>query len=90
MESGESNPYPRSEIRFEIRDDMPRRREIPKRELVADPLYNSTLVSKFINTVMSRRQAEHRGAHPVRELRHHQGAHRRRPAEGLQEGASRT
>ena len=32
---------------------MPRRREIPKRELPADPLYNSTLVSKFINTVMS-------------------------------------
>jgi small subunit ribosomal protein S7 len=32
---------------------MPRRREIPKRELVADPLYNSALVSKFINTVMS-------------------------------------
>ena len=31
---------------------MPRRREIPKRELPADPLYNSTLVSKFINTVM--------------------------------------
>ena len=32
---------------------MPRRREIPKRALAADPLYNSTLVSKFINTVMS-------------------------------------
>jgi len=32
---------------------MPRRREIPKRELAADPIYNSTLVSKFINTVMS-------------------------------------
>ena len=32
---------------------MPRRREIPKRELAADPLYNSTLVSKFINTVMN-------------------------------------
>ena len=31
---------------------MPRRREIPKRELAPDPLYNSTLVSKFINTVM--------------------------------------
>src|SRR5438093_10811716 len=31
---------------------MPRRREIPKRELPPDPLYNSTLVSKFINTVM--------------------------------------
>ena len=32
---------------------MPRRREIPKRELAADPLYNSTLVTKFINTIMS-------------------------------------
>jgi small subunit ribosomal protein S7 len=31
---------------------MPRRREIPKRELAPDPLYGSTLVSKFINTVM--------------------------------------
>lgn len=31
---------------------MPRRRGVPKRELAADPLYNSTLVSKFINTVM--------------------------------------
>ena len=31
---------------------MPRRREIPKHELPADPLYNSTLVSKFINTLM--------------------------------------
>ena len=33
---------------------MPRRREIPKREILPDPLYNSTLVSKFINTLMSR------------------------------------
>jgi small subunit ribosomal protein S7 len=33
---------------------MPRRREIPKREVLPDPLYNSTLVSKFINTLMSR------------------------------------
>src|SRR3979409_1754870 len=31
---------------------MPRRREIPKRELAADPIYGSTLVSKFINTAM--------------------------------------
>ncbi len=31
---------------------MPRRREIAKREVVADPLYNSALVTKFINTVM--------------------------------------
>jgi small subunit ribosomal protein S7 len=31
---------------------MPRRREIPKRELAADALYNSALVTKFINTLM--------------------------------------
>jgi small subunit ribosomal protein S7 len=31
---------------------MPRRREIPKRELPADALYNSALVTKFINTIM--------------------------------------
>lgn len=31
---------------------MPRRREIPKRELVPDALYGSPLVTKFINTVM--------------------------------------
>jgi small subunit ribosomal protein S7 len=31
---------------------MPRRREIPKREVPSDPLYNSSLVTKFINTVM--------------------------------------
>ena len=32
---------------------MPRRRVIAKREISADPLYDSTLVSKFINCVMS-------------------------------------
>jgi len=32
---------------------MPRRRVIAKRELAADPIYASTLVSKFINTIMS-------------------------------------
>ena len=31
---------------------MPRRREIHKRELAADPIYGSILLSKFINTVM--------------------------------------
>ena len=31
---------------------MPRRRNIQKREQIADPMYGSTLVSKFINTVM--------------------------------------
>ena len=32
---------------------MPRRREVPKREIAADPLYQSPLVTKFINTIMS-------------------------------------
>src|SRR5918995_3819941 len=32
---------------------MPRRREIPKRDVPADPLYDSPLVSKFISCVMS-------------------------------------
>ena len=32
---------------------MPRRREIPKREIAPDALYDSPLVTKFINTVMS-------------------------------------
>lgn len=32
---------------------MPRRREIAKREVTPDPLYNSALVTKFIGSVMS-------------------------------------
>ena len=31
---------------------MPRRREIPKRDIAPDPLYDSPLVTKFINCVM--------------------------------------
>ena len=31
---------------------MPRRREIPKREVLPDPLYSSALVTKFISTIM--------------------------------------
>ena len=31
---------------------MPRRREIPKREVPPDPIYSSSLVTKFINAVM--------------------------------------
>jgi len=31
---------------------MPRRREIAKREIPLDPLYSSTLVTKFISTLM--------------------------------------
>ena len=32
---------------------MPRRREVPKREQIPDALYQSPLVTKFINTIMS-------------------------------------
>jgi len=31
---------------------MPRRREVPKREVLADPKYGSELISRFINRVM--------------------------------------
>ena len=31
---------------------MPRRREIAKRELLPDPIYQSSLVTKFMNTIM--------------------------------------
>ena len=32
---------------------MPRRREIAKRDIANDPIYQSSLVTKFINTIMS-------------------------------------
>ena len=41
---------------------MPRRRDVPKREVAPDPLYNSALVTRFIATVMrdgKRSTAEH-------------------------------
>ncbi len=31
---------------------MPRRREVPKREVLPDPIYNSQVVTKFINLIM--------------------------------------
>jgi len=31
---------------------MPRRREVPKRKILPDPLYKDKLVAKFINTIM--------------------------------------
>jgi small subunit ribosomal protein S7 len=31
---------------------MPRRREVPKRDIAADPIYQSALVTKFINCIM--------------------------------------
>jgi small subunit ribosomal protein S7 len=33
---------------------MPRRREVPKREVLPDPKYNSRLAAKFVNNVMRR------------------------------------
>lgn len=33
---------------------MPRRREIPRREVLPDPVYHSELVSRFVNKVMER------------------------------------
>ncbi len=33
---------------------MPRRREIPKRPMLPDPIYGSPMVTRFINTVMTR------------------------------------
>ena len=38
---------------------MPRRREIAKRDVPADPLYNSALVTKFINAVMKQGKRSH-------------------------------
>ena len=31
---------------------MPRRREVPKREIMADPVYNSVLVTQMVNKLM--------------------------------------
>mgnify|MGYP000607370243 CR=1 FL=1 len=31
---------------------MPRRREVPKRDILPDPLYHSVDVSKFVNVMM--------------------------------------
>ena len=31
---------------------MPRRGNVPKREILPDPMYNSVLVTRLINTVM--------------------------------------
>lgn len=31
---------------------MPRRAEVPRREVLPDPVYNSQLVSKFVNAIM--------------------------------------
>jgi small subunit ribosomal protein S7 len=33
---------------------MPRRREVPKREIIPDPKYHSQLVAKFVNCILRR------------------------------------
>ena len=32
---------------------MPRRREVPKRDILPDPKYHNTEVSKFVNVLMT-------------------------------------
>ena len=48
---------------------MPRRREIPKREVLPDPKYTSQDVAKFINVHHDRRQEVDRGADRLRRAR---------------------
>ena len=41
---------------------MPRRKEVPKRDAIPDPIFGSTLVTKFVNCMMSKGEksvAEH-------------------------------
>ena len=33
---------------------MPRRREVPKREILPDPKFSNTEVAKFVNVIMTR------------------------------------
>ena len=69
-----------------IEATMPRRREIPKREILPDPLYNSQLVTKFVNVVMrdGKKSVAERILYDALDAirRADQG----RPDEGLQEG----
>jgi small subunit ribosomal protein S7 len=39
---------------------MPRRREVPKRKVIPDPLYSDQLVTKFMNCVMLDGKKSHR------------------------------
>ena len=67
-------------------DPMPRRREIPKREAGAGPGVRQHAGHQVHQHGDAGRQAEHRGRHPLRRVRHHQGQDRRRPRQGVQEG----
>ena len=54
---------------FHTQTHMPRRREIPKREILPDPKYASQDVSKFINVLMTGGQEVGRRAHHLRRAR---------------------
>jgi small subunit ribosomal protein S7 len=52
--ANQSWPYFLYELFAGSRKQMPRRREVPKRDVLPDPKYNSKLVAKFMNNVMRR------------------------------------
>jgi small subunit ribosomal protein S12 len=60
-------------------------REVPKREILPDPVYNSQLVTKFINVIMrdGKKTVAERIFYDALET---SGADERRPDQGLQEG----
>ena len=64
---------------------MPRRREVPVRVPVPDPVFNSTLVSKFINCMMWDGKKSRLRAHLLRGDGEDPQQHRRGPAADLQE-----
>jgi len=45
---------------------MPRRREVPKREILPDPKFGNVDLSKFMNVIMESRQEGRRRAHHLR------------------------
>ena len=45
---------------------MPRRGKIAKREVLADPIYNSKLVTRLVNSIMLRRQEGRRSEDRLR------------------------
>ena len=55
---------------------MPRRGNVPKREILPDPMYNSVLVTKLINSVMldGKKGVAQKVVYDA--FRHHQGQDR--------------
>ena len=62
---------------------MPRRREIPKRQILPDPLYHNEEVAKFVNVLMLRQEGRCRadlyGAFDQIKSKAGQGSDRRVP-----------